>query len=252
MTRNVLGALALALAAGLALGACTPAPDDDVPEVTPSLARKAPPEWIFAEVTPTTGPDGRRYLCGATGTCIEDKPGQNPMTDPFPPDPAMTERLKDRRLTREEYESQFLDYVACLEEFDIGVHVASMSTPKISFSTDAVPMDIESDAYRADRFCGDTYWEPVNAHWQTVEMPHPMRAENIEHIIACLTDAGIAPVVTAVPKEGPEQALALEDLDMQVWESAKAGALTMKQWDRCSDEKPSSLAEQAEQKDGDS
>lgn len=238
--RRVLVAVA---ALALALGACTPAPDADVPDATSSLARRTPPPWDLAEVTPTTGPDGAKYLCNAGGMCIEDKPGQRPMVNPFPPDPAMTERMADRRLTREEYEAQFLDYKACMESFDIGVQVRSMSSPMISYSTGSVGNDFSSEAYRADAFCNDTFWHTANVHWQTVEMPQPFAAEDVEFLIGCLTDAGIAPVVTEVPDGGPEQALARDDLDMQVWETGSTGAMTRKQWDAC-DNMPSLVAEQ--------
>src|SRR5699024_11047331 len=100
-------------------------------------------------------------------------PGQRPMVNPFPPDPAMTERMADRRL----------------------------------------------------------------------EMPQPFAAEDVEFLIGCLTDAGIAPVVTEVPDGGPDQALARDDLDMQVWETGSTGAMTRKQWDAC-DNMPSLVAEQ--------
>ncbi|QIK84518.1 hypothetical protein [Sanguibacter sp. HDW7] len=238
------------LVAALALGACTPAPDDDGPEVTPTFKRTVPP-WEFVEMVPSVAPDGTRWECDADmSSCGEVVEGQLPPTVPFPQDPAMTERLSDRRLTREEYESQFLDYVACLEEFDIGVHVASMSTPMISFSTDAVPMDIESDAYRASTFCGDTHWEPVNYHWQAYEMPQPHLEEDVEHLLACMTEAGMTPVITTVPDDGPEQAFARRDLSEQIREEMFAGEVPMSVWETCIEGMPSAVAEN--EKEGDS
>ncbi|QIK84517.1 hypothetical protein [Sanguibacter sp. HDW7] len=252
MTRNVLGALALALAAALALGACTPAPDDDVPEVTPTFKRTVP-AWDFPETVPSIAPDGKRMNCNVEMTfCFEDLPGAMPLRTPFPPDPAMTERLADRRLSREEYEAQFLDYTACLTEFGLGFDVWDMSAPMISHGLHSVGNDWTTEAYRAETFCGDTYWQPVSHHWQAFEMPQPHLEEDVEHLLACMTEAGMTPVITAVPDDGPERALARHDLFEQGDKATSAGEVSQSVWDSCVEGTPSSIAEAAEQKENDS
>lgn len=186
-------------------------------------AGPAPEETRTSKVTPLHNPEGKAVLCDDSGCVIvEGNPGDR--EGQYPQSEASKQILADERLTREEYETAFANYVACMAELGYSIRVRDASSKYIDYSP---------ETGEDETFCYDTHYFAADYHWQVYEQPRESSAPAIEHYISCLNDAGIKPLTEEIPEDWREQVHLANGLYEQAEKAWLDGLLTKAQEDAC-------------------
>lgn len=192
------GVVATCIVAG-----CSPSSDETAPELPATLQSAATGE-------PTK-------LCNETGTeCVTGKDAEGGR---WPKDPSakLQSLVADKRLTRDEYESAFGDFQACLA--DGGLELTGVDTTATYIAYVAGVGGLWDECY-------EVHYSMADAFWQLYEEPRTDDAPAIKKYISCLDDAGVDHPAWKIPESRRDKAFLYDEVEEFVRGADAAGLLS--------------------------
>jgi len=203
-------AAACAVVAAFLVTACSPAADEDQ---LPALPTASAP-------SPTSSCDPQLTSCR-----LVDENGTELRTV-YPPSDKVKAMLADERVTREEYETAFSDYQACMKDHGLELYFVDTSSDIITFSSQVVAGDDES-------WCNETHYREVDAFWQVYERAPDDLTGLLAQLVACLDDVGVAVPHRDLPEARRDQRLLLDEIEDRVDDARGRGLMTDEQATAC-------------------
>ena len=203
MSRSIQKMLIALAAAALLLSGCTQGATGD--DATPELP-------AAAASGPTAGSSYAKS-CDEGGKCTEVSNTDGSAIDMRPPlvdTDVVKAVMADDRVTREEYETAFRNFSACMD---------GLGTPLLDVDTSRELIHfVQSNSWDPGGVCYRTLFDTIDSQWQMVETAKDDISADVEQFLVCFNAAGITPVVAEVPKTPRDQVAAFMALDQQSWE----------------------------------
>lgn len=207
MLTRLMTALTLLCAAMLA-GCGTP----DTTEIPPPLPRTLTP-------APTASCDPSRTNCIQT-----DEDGDEFRTG-YPASTKQTAMLVDRKVTREEYETAFADFQACMADKGLELFGVVTSGDRIRYSSPVAGDDGD--------FCYETHFRDVDQFWQLYEHPSVDLEASLAKILGCLKETGADLPRWTIPPAVRDQAFLYEEVRDVALEALAEGRLSETEVQTC-------------------
>lgn len=147
------------------------------------------------------------------------------LTSAYPQSAKVTEMLADNRITREEYETAFSDFEACMADRGYTLIDVDTSSTYIDY---AAPVAGDDGDY-----CYDTHYREVDAFWQIYEEPRLDLVPTLTALIACIESTQASPPGWTIPDQKRAQALLLDEVVQFARDAQDSGTLTHEEWLAC-------------------